>query len=77
MKDAQYMKALGRAIRDVRKSRGLTISDLHYECRIARQAVGEIEQGKVMPQLGSILRICQALEVKPSTLFAMADTDKP
>jgi transcriptional regulator with XRE-family HTH domain len=74
MKNADYMKALGRAIRDVRKSRGLTVSDLHYEVRMARQSVLKIERGEVDSRLASILSICKALEVKPSTLFAMADS---
>jgi transcriptional regulator with XRE-family HTH domain len=75
MSDVNYMKALGLAIRDVRRERGLTISELHYRTRMSHQAVAKIERGDVFPKLDSILSICQALEVKPSTLFAMADSE--
>lgn len=42
--------------------------------RINRQAVAKIERGEVIPRVDSILSICQALEVNPSIVFAMADS---
>lgn len=75
MMEREYMKALGRCIRDVRRKRGITISDLHYEVRMARQSVVKIERGDVIPRLESILSICQALEIKPGALFEMADSE--
>ena len=67
-------KPLGASIREVRKKRRLSVSDLHYEVRMARQTVFKIERGDVMPRLDSILSICQALEIKPGDLFAMPDS---
>jgi len=75
MKNADYAKALGAAIRHIRKERKLTLTDLHYETRINRQSVTEIEQGVVFVRLDTILRICQALDVKPAVLFALADSN--
>lgn len=69
-----YMKALGAVIRELRKERGLSISDVHYRIRMNRQAIGEIERGEVTPKLQSILALCEALEVKPSRLFALAES---
>ena len=69
-----YKKSLGLAIRQIRKERKLTITDLHYETRINRQSVVKIEQGQVYLRLDTILRICQVLDVKPSVLFALADS---
>jgi transcriptional regulator with XRE-family HTH domain len=69
MKDA---KALGMAIREVRRKRRFTISEVHYRTRIGRQAFARIERGDVYPKLDTLLNICQVLEVKPSALFEMA-----
>jgi cytoskeletal protein RodZ len=38
------MKALGLAIREVRKSKRQTLMDLHYDTRIGYQTLGEIER---------------------------------
>ncbi len=65
-------QALGLAIREVRKKRRLTITALHYQTRIGHKSLANIERGTVYTQLDILLRICQALEVKPSTLFDMA-----
>ena len=73
MISVEYMKALGKSIRQVRKERKLTVSDLHYEVRMCRQAIMKIERGDVVPRLDSILSICQALSVKPGALFEMVD----
>jgi len=54
----------------------MTITELHYQTRIAHQAIAKIERGTVYAKLDTILNICQALEVKPSTLFIMADSNE-
>lgn len=70
----EYPKALGLAIRQLRKERKMTITDLHYETRINRQSVVKFEQGRVYLRLDTILRLCEALEVRPAELFALADS---
>jgi transcriptional regulator with XRE-family HTH domain len=64
------MKALGLAIREVRKSKRQTLMDLHYDTRIGYQTLGEIEHGNGNPCMDTVIRIYQALEVTPSTLFS-------
>ena len=65
------MKEFGVSIRDVRKEKPLSISDLCYKVRMSHQAIAKIERGTVYPKLDILLNICQALEVKPSVLFAL------
>lgn len=72
--DSAYMKALGGAIREVRRKKRLSISELHYRIRMSHQAINKIERGGVYPRMDTILTICQALEIKPSALFEMADS---
>lgn len=67
-----HAQALGVAIREVRKKRRYTITEVHYRSRIGHKAIANIERRRVYTQLDILLRICQALEVKPSTLFEMA-----
>jgi len=67
-----HAQALGMAIREVRKKRRLTITALHYKTRIGHQSIALIERGSVHTRLDNFFTICQALEVKPSTLFEMA-----
>ena len=69
MRNAQ---ALGMAIREVRKKRRYTITELHYRTRIGHKSIAMIERGSVHTSLDKLLTICQVLEVKPSTLFEMA-----
>ena len=68
-----YMKALGITIRDIRKERKLSVSELHYRVRLSHQAITKIERGAVSPRLDRLLAICEALEMNPSTLFALAE----
>ena len=60
----EYRQALGLAIREVRKKRGMTITDLHYMIRLTNQAIAEIEYGRVSARVDTIVTICQALEIK-------------
>ncbi len=64
--------ALGMAIREVRRKRRLTITELHYRTRIGHKSIALIERGIVHTRLDNFFTICQVLEVKPSTLFEMA-----
>jgi transcriptional regulator with XRE-family HTH domain len=65
-------QALGSAIREIRRKRKLTITALHYQTRIGHKSIALIERGSVYTSLDILFAICQALEVKPSTLFEMA-----
>lgn len=68
-----YMKQLGIVIREARKQKRFSKNGFHYRTRISYQAITKIEQGKVYPNLETVLTICQALEMKPSELFALAE----
>jgi transcriptional regulator with XRE-family HTH domain len=68
------MRALGASIREIRRERGLTITALHYETRIQHRSIANLERGVIHPRMDVILAVCRALDVKPSTLFTLAES---
>jgi transcriptional regulator with XRE-family HTH domain len=59
---------LGRRIKMLRVSRGLTLKDLEARGGISATHVSEIERGKASPTVGALGRIAQALGMRPATL---------
>ncbi len=59
---------LGRRIKLLRISRGLTLKDLEERGGISATHVSEIERGKASPTVGALGRIAQALGLRPATL---------
>src|SRR6185503_15732797 len=59
---------LGRRIKLLRVSRGLTLKELEGRGRISATHVSEIERGKASPTLGALRRIARALGVRPAAL---------
>ncbi len=68
MKD-ETAALLGRRIRALRKSKGLTQEGLGAECAINYKYVGAIERGEENPSLSILLRISKGLGVEMSELF--------
>lgn len=60
---------LGRRIKMLRVSRGLTLKDLEERGGISATHVSEIERGKASPTVGALARIGRALGVRPATLI--------
>jgi len=65
--------AFGRAIRDLRRDRGISQEQLGYESGLHRTYVGGIERGERNPSLANILRIADALGVSASQLLAQTE----
>lgn len=59
---------LGRRIKLLRISRGLTLKDLEERGGISATHVSEIERGKASPTVGALGRIARALDLRPATL---------
>ncbi len=59
---------LGRRIKLLRVSRGLTLKDLEKRGGISATHVSEIERGKASPTVGALGRIARALDMRPATL---------
>ena len=68
-----YLLALGEALRRVRLDRGISQEELGLETGIHRNYVGGIERGERAPTVAVILRLADALDVQPSSLFIKAE----
>ena len=66
------LKALGQAIRDVRKARSVSQEALAYNAGIDRSHMGKIERGERNVTALNLLRVAKALGVKPSEIFSKA-----
>jgi transcriptional regulator with XRE-family HTH domain len=69
--------ALGRAIRELRKQRGLSQEGLAEAAGMHRTYVGGIERGERNVSFANILRLADALGVPASLLLAHYERIKP
>jgi transcriptional regulator with XRE-family HTH domain len=67
------LKALGQAIRDVRKSRSVSQEALAHNAGIDRSHMGKIERGERNVTALNLLRVAKALGVQPSEIFSKAE----
>jgi transcriptional regulator with XRE-family HTH domain len=66
--------ALGRAIRELRRSAGISQEGLADRSRLHRTYVGGIERGERNVSFGNLLKLANALGVKPSALLARSES---
>jgi len=64
--------ALGNAIRQGRKSLGVSQEDFAEMCDVHRTYIGQVERGEKNISFTNILRISKALKTKPSGLLLAA-----
>lgn len=65
-------KQLGAVIRDNRKSSGYSQEEFASYCGVHRTYMGAIERGERNISLMNIIRIANALKMKPSEFFVLA-----
>jgi transcriptional regulator with XRE-family HTH domain len=70
--DIRQLQSLGAAIRAVRKMRGTSQEALAHLAEIDRSHMGKIERGERNVTALNLLRIADALRVKPSELWSKA-----
>lgn len=58
------LRKLGTRIRELRKERGLSQSDLAVDADIAVNSIATIERGEANPSIAVLLAISRALKVK-------------
>lgn len=75
MNEGFSIKDFGAILRRLRKERGHSQEGFALLVDLDRTYVGGIERGERNPGLKVILKIAEALEVPPSTLFK--DIEKP
>jgi transcriptional regulator with XRE-family HTH domain len=66
-------EAFGNALRQLREERGLSQEAAALTCGVDRSYFGRLERGQKTPTLGTVWRIADALNTKPSDLLARAE----
>ena len=66
------LAALGKAVEQLRKDRGLTQEELGSLVFTDHNLAGKIERGQRDPHYSTLLRLATALETKPETILALA-----
>jgi transcriptional regulator with XRE-family HTH domain len=70
---ADFVTAVGQAVRALRKERGLSQLSLSRLCKPHYNYIGGIERGERHPTLQAIASIAVALEVEPIEIFRVAE----
>jgi transcriptional regulator with XRE-family HTH domain len=73
--DTGYLVGLGRAIRSLRRERGLYQEALAHAAKIDRSHMGKIERGERNVTILNILRISNVLNRPASELFRSAEAE--
>jgi transcriptional regulator with XRE-family HTH domain len=68
-KDQDFLKKVGLNIRFIRKTQGISQSQLSFESGIRINQIGRIERGEINTSLSAIYFISKALNVDPSELI--------
>lgn len=68
-KELKMMKAFGKRVAEVRKSRGVTQQELAENIGMSVVAIAYIETGKRWARLGTLSKIAKSLKVGISELF--------
>jgi len=69
MNEQRQMKAFGKRVAEVRKSRGVTQQQLAEAISMSVVAIAYIETGKRWARLGTLSKIAKALKVDVADLF--------
>ena len=64
---------IGQKIRDLRESKKISQQDLSALCNFEKSNMSRIESGKTNVTVGTLLKICQALNISISFLINIED----
>ncbi len=62
-------QALGRRLARIRRERGLTQEKLAERANLANNYISNIENGRSIPSLETVVKLCEALDATPNDLL--------
>ena len=71
-----FKRAVGKAIRDCRESKDMSLADISDLTRRSRGNLSELETKGVGLTIPALYEICEALGVKPETIIKRAGKDE-
>jgi transcriptional regulator with XRE-family HTH domain len=69
MNEKSILELFGNQLRDIRTKKGFSQEGLALECGLDRSYVGGVERGERNISLINIIRLAEALNVKPTELL--------
>ena len=66
------IKELGNKLVELRKNKGMTQTELAEEMFITHQAISQWENGLTIPDLGSLLKLCEIFNITLNDLFYLS-----
>lgn len=70
---SDIFKKIGLKIKLLRIERKISQQDLAASCNFEKSNLARIESGRTNPTVGTLLKICQALDISISQLFDFKD----
>ena len=61
---------IGRRLRETRKQRGLSLGELAERSGVTKGFLSQVERDLTSPSVGTLLRVCAALELPVGELFS-------
>ena len=65
-----------KRLRQEREKANLSQMDLSFESGVSQNMITYIENGKRVPTLTTILKLCNAMHISPSILFPSSDAER-
>lgn len=72
----EISKKIGQRIKTLRLERKITQQDLAAACNFEKSNLARIEAGRTNPTIGTLEKICQALDINISQLFDFQDIER-
>lgn len=73
---AGQLTYIAKRLREEREKQRIAQMDLSFKAGLSQNQVNYIETGKRIPNLYSLLSICNALQINPAALFERQDTER-
>lgn len=74
-RDNHYLQAFGNNLRKVRLAKGLSQEDLADKADSVLSQIGRIERGERAPNILTVKKLAEALELNPGDLFDFKSSD--
>jgi transcriptional regulator with XRE-family HTH domain len=73
--ELQVKKIIAR-LREERENARISQMELSFMAGLSQNLVNSLENGHSSPNIGTILRICYALDIEPSSLFTVKNEER-
>lgn len=72
----ERQRLLASRLREEREKQHISQIDLAFKAQLSQNIVALIETGKRVPNINTIFKICEALDISPSVLFEVPEENK-